>query len=1746
MLRCAAAQAPSSGRGRMASNAHHVGSLVWVPEKGVDGTLFRSKKVARWVRGRVAALRPGGDGQLLLEVVTEEGEQHLLAPGEAPLQNERDDTVDDLVKSDFLHEPGILHTLRVRYTLDMIYTYSGNILIAGNPHKRVRHLYGARMMTQYRGVPLGELSPHVYAIAEQAFTAMMIDEQRQAILISGESGAGKTESAKMVMQYLAHRTAPLASPAQPGAKPLPKPGPGGQPDAAAASTAPIEEQVLESNPLLEAFGNAKTVRNDNSSRFGKFVEIDFDVAGRVSGACISTYLLERSRVVSINAPERSYHIFYQLCAGASPEQRRTYRLEGGAAGFRYLATSAVGSAEPCFTLADVDDGEELRSTLDAMAIVGLGEGEREAVLRTVAAVLHLGNIEFAPAADEGAAPVGAASAAALSAVADLLEVGDGALLTALTTRVIATAGDRIVKRLSAAAAAESRDALAKNLYARLFDWLVAAINRKISALGGGRRSSRTIGILDIYGFESFQENSFEQLCINLANERLQQQFNQHVFKGEQEEYAREGIDWSYVEFVDNQDCLDVLEGSPAAPSLAVFPQIDEACRLPRATYQDLAHSLRMRLAEQPRFSAPKRPQHSFAVEHYAGKVTYSTELLLEKNKDFTVAEHVNLLRSSASAFVQALFGEGEGAGEAAPKAGARGRAAGSAFKLNSVGSQFRKQLQGLMGTLNQCAPHYIRCVKPNPESRPGSLAPEYVLEQLRAGGVLEAVRIACAGFPTRKAFRPFVQRYNILMAGAHGGYTPVDAAALDDGAAAELARRVLQAARLGGWQIGKTRVFLRAGQLAQLEGARGRRLTASAVTIQAAYRALAARRQLASARAAATRIAAAWRGHAGRRQARAWRRERAATCIAAAWRCYVARRAFKLHQANRRATRVQAHVRGHLTRTRFRKATELGRRQAARAAAEAARVSAAVAIQKHVRRRIAQRKAAALRAEAVRWQEALDARAFLEAQVSQLQAAGESDRARAEALAAQATRLQRELEAAAMERDAARAAAVRAAAEGPGVRGTVVEVARVAELEAAQAAAQAALMAEMALLRRQKAAAEEHSRRMEASKEDLAAALRAANEEINAQVAAASAKDRENSQLWEQVRNAAEEYHAEFAAKEAMIAALGAEAEAARAHMQAEIEKLRTEMEAEVAAVRAAMQGRVEEAVAEAEAKAAALRDAREKNVHFSARVVALNSRVAQLQKAAREAAGREAALAADVERLQQARRAAASAAEPSAAAENGVRRGPAEATPARRSWRGELEAPTLGTVGPASEWAGLGAEQESLLTALQGGAVARRLPILNIQHGPGPADAIGMPVAAWLLGECLLHWAARWRAAEVDVAALRLRDSILTSAETEGLTYQAYWLSTTLALGAFLKVRSIGKRDCGNLFKLGDEMIQFGGLHALLAASVAEMLPVSLAALLSEDAKRAARSAAAKRGAPDAAEAAAAKSFEGLMNSPWKGLLGGLSNVLETLRGEGCPPPACRAVVAAALCYVDAELLNALMLRRDTCSISAVKILQSGLADIRAWVAYMGAAWCGEAAEAEAALAHSSQAVRYLLTGKDDCVRKATKGFDITPDLRRMCPSLTLQQVYKLTEHHHDDWITGSQTTDTLVLLQTLKRIVDATGPSQPGSPAGREAAGNGAHAGGANPFATPNSAASHASFDDEETLLLDPQAAFVLPRKLLTDAARYFVQAPRAYHGAAPGVSLLDRIEMCCRSDVQLPRQLRDKPEFAFLKAT
>lgn len=391
------------------------------------------------------------------------------------------------------------------------------------------------------------------------------------------------------------------------------------------------------------------------------------------------------------------------------------------------------------------------------------------------------------------------------------------------------------------------------------------------------------------GFESFEWNSFEQLCINLANEKLQQAFNAHVFKGEQAEYASEGIAWSYVDFVDNQDCLDLLEGggnSGLPNGVGIFPLIDEACRLPRATHQDLAHALRTRLNTHQRFGAPRREQHAFVVDHYAGEVCYATEALLDKNRDFVVAEHAQLMKNSTIPFLRGLLDDEPVPAErpTSPDASLTPRRAQrrSAFMLSSVGARFRKQLQGLMGTLGECQPHFIRCVKPNPDSQPGSLEPGYVLEQLRAGGVLEAVRIACAGYPTRKTFLPFVQRYALLLGQRklkELGLPYTDAYCVDwygmsTDQMVDVARRVLYNTSLDGWQLGKTRVFLRSGQLAQLEGARVKILSAAALRLQAAWKGYLARKAFKEQRDAAVAVQAVWKGILARAHYRQLRLDR--------------------------------------------------------------------------------------------------------------------------------------------------------------------------------------------------------------------------------------------------------------------------------------------------------------------------------------------------------------------------------------------------------------------------------------------------------------------------------------------------------------------------------------------------------------------------------------------------------------------------------------------------------------------------------------------------------------------------------------------------------------------------------------------------------------------------------------------------------------------------------------------------------
>ncbi|CAA7049436.1 unnamed protein product [Microthlaspi erraticum] len=741
--------------------------------------------------------------------------------------------VDDMTKLAYLHEPGVLLNLQARYNANEIYTYTGNILIAVNPFKRLPHLYGNEILEQYKGSDFGELSPHPFAVADAAYRKMINEEVSQAILVSGESGAGKTESTKMLMQYLAFM--------------------GGKAESEGRS---VEQQVLESNPVLEAFGNAKTVRNNNSSRFGKFVEIQFNHMGRISGAAIRTYLLERSRVCQVSDPERNYHCFYMLCCAPEQEIER-YKL-GEPSTFHYLNQSN------CYALSAIDDAKEYLATRKAMDVVGISSEEQDAIFRIVAAILHLGNIEFEKGEESDAAePKDDKSRFHLKVAAELFMCDEKALEDSLCKRVMVTRGESITKSLDPGSAALSRDALAKIVYSKLFDWLVTKINNTI---GQDPSSKYIIGVLDIYGFESFKTNSFEQFCINLTNEKLQQHFNQHVFKMEQEEYTKEEIDWSYIEFIDNQDVLDLIEKKPGG----IIALIDEACMFPRSTHDTLAQKLYQTFNTHKRFTKPKLARTDFTICHYAGDVTYQTEQFLDKNKDYVVGEHQSLMNSSDCSFVSSLF----------PKPREE---SSKTSKFSSIGSQFKQQLQSLLETLNTTEPHYIRCVKPNNVLKPEIFENVNVLHQLRCGGVMEAIRISCAGYPTRKPFNEFLTRFKILGPEAtNRSFDEVDAC-----------KKLLAKVDLKGFQIGKTKVFLRAGQMAELDAHRAEVLGHSARIIQRKVLTYQSRKKYMLLQSASTEIQAFCRGHAARLQFEAMRRETSCLRIQKQARTYICQKAYR-------------------------------------------------------------------------------------------------------------------------------------------------------------------------------------------------------------------------------------------------------------------------------------------------------------------------------------------------------------------------------------------------------------------------------------------------------------------------------------------------------------------------------------------------------------------------------------------------------------------------------------------------------------------------------------------------------------------------------------------------------------------------------------------------------------------------------------------------------------------------------------
>jgi len=694
------------------------------------------------------------------------------------------DAVGDLVLLDTIDEKNILQTLKRRHQQDLIYTYIGTVLISVNPFKEIRGLYSESAIGAYRGRYMYELPPHVYALAEDTYRALMGDREDQCVIISGESGAGKTEASKKIMQYIAAVT-------------------GGS-----SEIERVKEQILKSNPVLEAFGNAKTVRNNNSSRFGKYMEMFFDYKGDPVGGSVINYLLEKSRVVKPAENERSFHIFYQLIHGLSESERKKYHLMP-AKDYNYLAKSG------CYTVERMNDKEEWELTIDGMRGVNMSDAEISDVIRITSAVLWLGQLEFSQSTKDSASIV---DQTPISRVADLIGCDQKQLATAMVSREYsAGAGEAIKTFLNKEQAEYTRDALAKAIYFRLFDWIVAKINTTLQSKQINRKEISTIGVLDIYGFEIFDSNSFEQFCINFVNEKLQQIFIEKTIKSEQEEYQREGIEWTPVKYFNNKIVCELIEKKP----MGLMALCDEECLLGKGTDISLLEKMGRHFDKHDHFERVKSKQgqdHEFLVKHYAGDVKYNVEGFLDKNKDLVWKDLLLVGESSTNTIMREMFPRGAAAnmGKARPV---------------TAGTHFVKQVNQLMDNLNTCAPHYIRCIKPNDQKRAGLFQDDLNLHQVRYLGLLENVRVRRAGFAFRQTFDRFLRRYKMLSPQTWPTW---------QGDEMKGCRTILQSVNMAEgpqYQFGKSKVFIRHPvSLFSLEELRERKLHDIVVLIQKMYR----------------------------------------------------------------------------------------------------------------------------------------------------------------------------------------------------------------------------------------------------------------------------------------------------------------------------------------------------------------------------------------------------------------------------------------------------------------------------------------------------------------------------------------------------------------------------------------------------------------------------------------------------------------------------------------------------------------------------------------------------------------------------------------------------------------------------------------------------------------------------------------------------------------------------------------------
>ncbi|XP_065271772.1 myosin heavy chain, skeletal muscle, adult isoform X6 [Emys orbicularis] len=728
-------------------------------------------------------------------VKTEKGESLTVKEDQVfPMNPPKYDKIEDMAMMTHLHEPGVLYNLKERYAAWMIYTYSGLFCVTVNPYKWLP-VYNPEVVNAYRGKKRQEAPPHIFSISDNAYQFMLTDRENQSILITGESGAGKTVNTKRVIQY-------FATIAVSGEKKKEEPG---------KMHGTLEDQIISANPLLEAFGNAKTVRNDNSSRFGKFIRIHFGTTGKLASADIETYLLEKSRVTFQLKAERSYHIFYQIMSNKKPELIEMLLITTNPYDFPFVSLGEI-------TVASIDDQEELIATDSAIDILGFSAEEKTAIYKLTGAVMHYGNLKFKQKQrEEQAEPDGTEVA---DKAAYLMNLNSADLLKAMCYPRVKVGNEYVTKGQTVQQVHNSVGALAKAVYEKMFLWMVVRINQQLDTK---QPRQYFIGVLDIAGFEIFDYNSLEQLCINFTNEKLQQFFNHHMFVLEQEEYKKEGIEWEFIDFgMDLAACIELIE-----KPMGIFSILEEECMFPKATDASFKNKLYdQHLGKSNNFQKPKpakgKAEAHFALVHYAGTVDYNITGWLEKNKDPLNETVIGLYQKSSMKTLALLFATYEGGGKKG------GKKKGSSFQ--TVSALFRENLNKLMSNLRSTHPHFVRCIIPNETKTPGAMEHDLVLHQLRCNGVLEGIRICRKGFPSRVIYADFKQRYRILNASAvpEGQF-------MDSKKASEKLLGSIDIDQTQ-YKFGHTKVFFKAGLLGLLEEMRDDKLAQLITRTQAMCR----------------------------------------------------------------------------------------------------------------------------------------------------------------------------------------------------------------------------------------------------------------------------------------------------------------------------------------------------------------------------------------------------------------------------------------------------------------------------------------------------------------------------------------------------------------------------------------------------------------------------------------------------------------------------------------------------------------------------------------------------------------------------------------------------------------------------------------------------------------------------------------------------------------------------------------------